>query len=50
MSLTDGSVLSALLVHFLYHDMWVHHHSMVHPQVADGGIAFNMEDSWQYIE
>jgi hypothetical protein len=23
---------------------------MVHPQVADGGTASNMEDSWEHIE
>jgi hypothetical protein len=26
------------------------HHSMVHPQVADGGMASNMEGSCEYIE
>jgi len=26
------------------------HHGMARPQVADGGTASNMEDSWEYIE
>jgi len=33
-----------------YHDTWVRHHGMAHPQVVDGGTASNMEGSCKYIE
>jgi len=26
------------------------HHGMAHPQVADGGVTYNVEGSWEYIE
>ena len=31
-------------------DKWVRHHGMAHPQVADGGMATNMEGSCEYIQ
>ena len=30
--------------------MWVRHHGIARPQVADGGTAFDMEGSREYIE